>query len=212
MQLLLVRHGNTFEEGSPSVWVGSKTDLPLTAKGNKQAETLGSILTGLRLPIAAIYTGPLTRHRQHGAILAKALGKSEDTILVDDRLQEIDYGTWEGKSNEAIRQQGQGSALDAWDKHATWPADGLWGEDEQSLKRRVGDFLAAAERHAGDNATLLAVTSGGVLRSFYSFADDSGANGQRPSKVATGNVCGLRWQATGWNVVFWNVPPNDIPI
>lgn len=213
MQLLLVRHGNTFEEGSPSVRVGSKTDLPLTVKGMKQAELLGSILTGLRTPIAAIHTGPLTRHRQHGAIAAKALGRSEAAILVDNRLQEIDYGTWEGKTDEAIRQEGNGAALDAWNKYGIWPKDGVWGEDEQSLILRVQDYLASAEHCAGESATLLGITSGGVLRYFHKCAvDDSPAGGQRSSKVAPGNVCSLHLQQATWKVLYWNVPPDEVPI
>lgn len=212
MQLLLVRHGNTFEEGSPSVWIGNKVDLPLTAKGVSQAESLGSLLRNFRIPVAAIYTGPLTRHRQHGAILAQALGRSQ-TNLVDDRLREIDYGAWEGKSDEAIRQEGHEAELKAWNSNATWPKSGVWNEDEQSLETRVDDFLASAEHCAGEHVTLLGVTSGGVLRYFYKHALLNRSDSERQtSKVATGNVCGLYLQSTSWKILFWNVPPNEVPI
>jgi len=212
MQLILVRHGNTFEEGSPSVWLGNKMNLPLTSKGVSQAETLGPFLKNLRIPVAAIYTGPLVRQRQHGAILARALGKSESEILVDDRLREIDYGTWEGKSDEVLRQEGQKAQLEAWSTDAVWPTDGAWGEDEQSVETRVDDFLASAERCAGEHVTLLGVTSGGTLRYFYKRAVHNRSDDVRQTKVATGNVCGLYLQSASWKVLFWNIPPTDVPI
>ena len=37
IRLILVRHGNTFEAGQKCVKVGSKTDMPLTAQGLRQA-------------------------------------------------------------------------------------------------------------------------------------------------------------------------------
>ena len=44
MLLLLARHGNTFNKGDKIVWVGARTDLPLTAKGREQALALGQAL------------------------------------------------------------------------------------------------------------------------------------------------------------------------
>lgn len=213
MQLLLVRHGNTFEEGAESVWIGSKTDLGLTAIGIHQAEALGSFLKKFRIPIAAIFTGPSTRHKQHGAILARALGRSESLNVVDDRLREIDYGAWEGKSSNELRQNGQGPALDAWDENAIWPIGANWGEDEQSLISRVDDYLASAEHLAGENTTLVGITSGGVLKYFKKRALQASTGNQEATfKVATGNVCSLYLQFTSWKILYWNVSPNEIPL
>lgn len=211
MHLLLVRHGNTFEEGAPSVWVGSRTDLPLTATGLAQAQTLGSTLHTLSIPISALYSGPLLRHRQHAAIVAQALGRLEQTVIIDARLKEIDYGVWEGKTNEEIRQAGQETTLHAWNEAATWPPPGLWGEDEQALQSRVRGFLATAQRDPTDNGTHVAITSGGVLKYFYKQAIDSRpADPQRSTKVATGHVCSLLFHESNWKVQLWNVPPGEL--
>ena len=39
-QLLIVRHGNTFETGETPRRVGLRTDLPLSSSGRKQANAL----------------------------------------------------------------------------------------------------------------------------------------------------------------------------
>ena len=45
MLLLLARHGNTFEPSDKVVWVGARTDLPLTSMGREQAAALGEGLS-----------------------------------------------------------------------------------------------------------------------------------------------------------------------
>jgi len=209
MQLLLARHGNTFEDGAPSLWIGSQTDLPLTAKGRTQAETLAAALKAASISIAAIYTGPLRRHREHGAIIAKALGQPESTLIIDDRLQEIDYGVWERKSNDDLRHSGFEDQLNAWNKNAVWPSSGVWGESEESLIARVGGFLASVQRETDDRNTRLAITSGGVLRQFYK---QCGGNSSAESKVGTGNACSISLLGSTRRVQFWNTQPSALSL
>ena len=71
MLLLLARHGNTFEAGDKVVWVGARTDLPLTAKGREQAAALGEGLRPVKSVIKHIVSGPLNRTREHAAIAAQ---------------------------------------------------------------------------------------------------------------------------------------------
>ena len=52
MLLLLARHGNTFEKGDKVVWVGARTDIPLTAKGRDQAAALAAGLQPVSLSIS----------------------------------------------------------------------------------------------------------------------------------------------------------------
>ena len=73
MLLLLARHGNTFNKGDKVVWVGARTDLPLTAKGREQAQALGQALTPFGPRIKRVISGPLLRTREHAGILCEAL-------------------------------------------------------------------------------------------------------------------------------------------
>jgi broad specificity phosphatase PhoE len=40
-RIVIVRHGNTFEAGETPRRIGARTDLPLTADGQAQADALG---------------------------------------------------------------------------------------------------------------------------------------------------------------------------
>jgi broad specificity phosphatase PhoE len=73
MLLLLARHGNTFNKGDKVVWVGARTDLPLTAKGCEQALALGQALLPFAPRIKRVISGPLLRTREHAGILCEAL-------------------------------------------------------------------------------------------------------------------------------------------
>ncbi|MGA3882329.1 histidine phosphatase family protein, partial [Bacillus pumilus] len=44
---VIVRHGNTFAAGEPPRRIGARTDLPLTAQGQAQAEALGAHFAAL---------------------------------------------------------------------------------------------------------------------------------------------------------------------
>ncbi len=73
MLLLLARHGNTFNKGDKVVWVGARTDLPLTAKGREQAQALGQALVPFAPQIKRVVSGPLLRTREHAAVICEAL-------------------------------------------------------------------------------------------------------------------------------------------
>ena len=73
MLLLLARHGNTFNKGDKVVWVGARTDLPLTAKGREQAQALGQALMPFAPQIKRVISGPLLRTREHAAIICEGL-------------------------------------------------------------------------------------------------------------------------------------------
>lgn len=74
MLLLLARHGNTFEKSDKVVWVGARTDLPLTGKGKEQAQALAAGLQPLASRIKRVIAGPLKRTREHAEIAAGQAG------------------------------------------------------------------------------------------------------------------------------------------
>ncbi len=210
MLLLLARHGNTFEAGETATWVGARTDLPLTAKGREQAAALAAGLEPAKARIVRIVAGPLLRTREHAAIAAGRLGL-EKPMEIDERLREIDYGAWEGKSSEEIRAAGGEAELKAWDRRGVWPSAAGWRPSEDAIARNVADIangLAAAL--SGEDAALI-VTSNGILRFFLKLvpgAFDAMAASDA-LKVATGNCCALAFEEGAWRIAFWNrQPPN----
>ena len=142
MELHLIRHPR------PAVAPGTcygRTDLPLLEPPHQLAAALRRLLP----PDFALYASPLQRAR----LLAEALGAPS----IEGRLQEIDFGEWEGRSFEAI-----GNAIDAW------AADPLefrapGGESPHQMAVRVmAAFTEIRDRHAAGPVVIVA--HGGPLR------------------------------------------------
>jgi broad specificity phosphatase PhoE len=211
MLLLLARHGNTFEAGETAVWVGARTDLPLTAKGREQAATLAEALQPVKAQLRRIESGPLKRTRDYAEIATRELGLDLN-IHVDERLREIDYGLWEGKSSEEIEALGGAVELKAWNMQADWPLSPGWTPAAQTITANVRSVAEELTSKLEDGHAALLVTSNGILKFFLKMVpgafDEMAADGKL--KVATGNCCALRHSERGWETVFWNVPPSRL--
>jgi probable phosphoglycerate mutase len=211
MLLLLARHGNTFEPGETATWAGARTDLPLTEKGREQAAALATGLTPAQARIVRIVSGPLLRTRQHAAIVACRLSL-KDAVEIDERLCEIDYGAWEGKSSEEICAAGGETELNAWDRHGVWPSAPGWSPPEDAIATNVADIARGLAAALSREDAALIVTSNGILRFFLKLVpgafDAKAAEGAL--KVATGNCCALSLEEEAWRVECWNRQPSDL--
>lgn len=95
-EIYLIRHSET-------AWTLSgqhtgRTDIPLTARGERDAHALGARLQGLGF--AQVLTSPLRRARRTGELAG--FGASAQT---DSDLTEWDYGAYEGRRTADIRRE-----------------------------------------------------------------------------------------------------------
>jgi len=134
-----LRHGETAWNAQGRL-CGS-TDVPLSDVGRRQAQSLA-----LRLrPIAvdALYSSPLSRAWETASLIGETIGMEP---LVDYRLAELNYGTWEGRTFAEIERDTR-AAYEAWDADPAHLAPPR-GETGLQLIQRVMPFLAeVAERH-----------------------------------------------------------------
>lgn len=213
MLLLLARHGNTFSKGDKVVWVGARTDLPLTAKGKAQAEALAAGIEPFRPHIKRVISGPLKRTKEHAEIAAAGL-RLETPIEADERLREIDYGLWEGKSSEEIQALGGDTELKAWNEKGDWPRIPGWAPPAEIIAANVAQLAGELAATLGGGDAALLVTSNGILKFFLKLVpgafEDMAAT--EALKVATGHACALRHSARGWEVLFWDREPSQIGV
>lgn len=80
IELHFLRHAHA---GDPEAWTGDDEARPLSDKGEKQADRLGSFLAGVGFKPDAIISSPKLRAAQTAAIVAGHLGVPYST---DDRL------------------------------------------------------------------------------------------------------------------------------
>ncbi len=127
--IVFARHGQTAPNRDGLVL--GRADPDLTGEGHRQAARLGVALACE--PVTAIVTSPLLRARQTAEAVAAACG--DVPVLVDQRLVEIDWGTWEGRPAGSLAV----ADVDRWRAdEGTAPE----GESLDSLSRRVESFCA----------------------------------------------------------------------
>lgn len=110
--LYLFRHGAT-GWNADGRWAG-RADMPLSELGRAQVERLAARLAAMPGPWAAAFASPLSRSRASATIVAAALGLA---VEVDERLTEISYGAWEGKTPGEVMATPDGAR-----HHAAWEA------------------------------------------------------------------------------------------
>lgn len=94
-ELWLIRHGET--EWSVAKRHTGRTDISLTPEGERQATRLRQSLAGREFSL--VLCSPLVRARE----TCRLAGYGDAASLTDDLL-EWDYGIYEGKTTEEIRQ------------------------------------------------------------------------------------------------------------
>lgn len=79
-ELHLLRHAHA---GDPAAWEGPDADRPLSDKGVRQAERLGTFLAGIHFRPDVIVSSPKVRALRTAEIVGKHIGLD---VRVDDRL------------------------------------------------------------------------------------------------------------------------------
>ena len=182
--LVLARHGET--EWSLAGRHTSRTDLPLTTEGRRQAELLATRL-GDR-SFARVLTSPLSRAVETCRIAGFG-GVSE----VTEDLCEWDYGDYEGRRTIDIRRDRPGWSL--WD-------DGVPnGETAEEVATRVDRVIAAARAAPGDVALF---AHGHVLRVLAARWLGVDARAGRWFALAPATISVLGWEREARVIAGWN--------
>ena len=130
-----------------------QTDDPLTENGWAQMWAA----VGDNRPWRRIVTSPLTRCAEFADALAEATGLTAER---DERLVEVGYGSWAGKTPDALASEDpEGFAAFRADPWNNRPAD---AESMEAFTRRV--LTAYREHEAGSGDPLLIVAHAGVIR------------------------------------------------
>lgn len=153
LTVYILRHGETTWNADNNRYCG-RTDITLTEKGFKQAETVRQQLVGTSFD--AVYSSPLYRAYETARI-ASGLD-----VVKDSRLIEADFGQWEGKTKEEFTSEDPRS----WQAWAADPGNnraGNTGETANEVVARVDDFFRELlQKHK--NGQVMVVAHNGVNR------------------------------------------------
>ena len=132
LTILLIRHGETILNAESRFRGHSEVDL--NNRGRRQARALARNLP--RFSPSHVYSSPLKRCLETARPLSNELGL---TVVVDPRLIDLNYGTWQERPIAEVAGQSPGD-------YAAWRAGDLslrfpGGELLQGVVERVHSFL-----------------------------------------------------------------------
>ncbi len=182
----LIRHGET--EWSLSGAHTSRTDLPLTTEGERQAAELSAFL-GHR-SFSLVLVSPLKR-----ALETCKLAGYADCAEVEENLREWNYGDYEGKSTAEIRQKRPGWNL--------WNDGVLNGESVDQVYLRAQRVVQRAENIDGDVALF---AHGHILRVLTSCWLGLPADAGRLFALSTATISILSYEREQRVISRWNQP------
>jgi phosphoserine phosphatase len=146
--ILLVRHGHV-PGISPERFRG-RADIELTERGHAEARKTADWIARTWQP-TIVYTSPMKRCRDTGTEIATRCGVSVEVL---DDLNDLDYGSWQWQTNEAI-------AADSPLLYRRWRTTPHLmrfpkGESFQELIARAADALRhAMERHPSETIVMV---------------------------------------------------------
>ncbi len=211
MRIILSRHGNTFNSSAEAYWVGGANDLPLVEEGRNQAKCCGQALKKAGIELDGIYCAPLKRTREYAEIIVSEIGMNIEPII-DERLREIDYGNWAGKSNDEIIELYGRQEVEEWQKYSKWPMSGNWLPGEKKIASAIKSLAMKIVENHKENDNVMVVSSNGILRYFLKLVPgefDRRVN-EQTLKVKTGNLCVISYSGSAFLVDFWNRNPADL--
>ncbi len=205
MKLLLCRHGNTFGPGDTPVWVGKTQDLPLVESGRNQAHAVATAIEKHHAVPAAVYCASLRRTREFADILIRHL-KFPSPPVIDERLDELDYGDWGGLTGEEVKRKFGSEAVTAWETNAIMPTNCHWDPTAAVALAEAQSFISEMHSRHGADDSVVVVTSNGRLKFFA-----KALSLRNVGKVATGHVCRIEIHEQHSKVDFWNIAPLEWP-
>lgn len=187
-ELWLVRHGETAWslDGRHTSW----TDIPLTDHGRQRAQELHEFLSGRAF--AAVFVSPRKRARETCDIAGYG-----DVAVVDDNLQEWNYGESEGKTTQQMREV-HGPSWSVW----TDPI--LGGESVEHVGERTDAMIARALAAAAVGGDVALFAHAHILRILAARWIGLPALGGKLFGLGTGSVSVLGFERETRVIAKWN--------
>jgi probable phosphoglycerate mutase len=184
-EIWIARHGET--EWSRTGRHTGRTDVPLTAEGERQAAALARALGGRKF--ALVLSSPLSR-----AWATCRLAGYGDVAQPSDDLLEWDYGAVEGRTSADVRREQPGWTI--------WSRGVSGGEAIEDVAARAERVIARALAAGGD---ALLFSHGHLLRVLTARWLGLGPRDGRLFALGTASIGVLGFESATRVVRAWNV-------
>jgi isoleucyl-tRNA synthetase len=155
-KLFIARHAES-EGNIANIYQGKAPATPLTERGLKQAKALADKIKKSEGSdaIKVIYCSPLQRTQQTAAAIAKETGA---TIIIDERLKEVEFGEYEGKHIDfddlAFVRERRAHKMEKGQVESIYHFHGM--ETWSSIELRLNKFLEEMlPKHKGESVCIV---------------------------------------------------------
>jgi len=183
-QIWLIRHGET--EWSLSGAHTSRTDIPLTENGKKQAGAIGTFLSGKSFSL--VLTSPMLRARETCRIAGFG-----DVAKIEPNLREWDYGVFEGCKTHDMRKEAPNWSI--------WSSVISGGEALDDVGGRARRVIARAASADGDTALF---AHGHILRILAACWLNLNPDAGRLFALDAGSISVLGYEHANCVIRLWN--------
>jgi alpha-ribazole phosphatase len=199
-RILLVRHAQPTSDARGRCY--GALDIGFSARGRAQAQLLACTLE--QVPLAAIYTSPSRRAVDSAAPAAQAHAL---TPIIDERLRELDFGDFEGRTYGEIERSNPERYRQWMDTPTLVQFPG--GESYTQLRARaLAAIDAIRARHLGETAAVF--SHGGVLRTILADCLSMPADAIFRLDQRHGAISIIDWIDTTPLVRLLNAPPTTL--
>ena len=153
IKLILIRHPET-EWNEKKRYMG-RADIPLNSKGKKQARIISNYLK--KEKVSVVYSSGLKRALETAELIAKTRNLK---VKQDPRLNETNFGRWEGMTFKQIQKRYPGLAKKFISNLLKLRIPG--GESFPEFKNRINGFLKEILTRKKGNVVI--VSHGGTNR------------------------------------------------
>ena len=155
MKLYIIRHGQT--DWNIAKKIQGRQDIPLNERGRYQAGCLKKAMENR--PVTAVFSS----HQIRAMETAKAVASSSGSVVIPVKdLMEINYGSWEGKTEEELLQEDR-ALYEAWWSHPAETAP-PGGESISQVNERCQKAWKEIKPQLTGDAAIVA--HGGLLAHF----------------------------------------------
>lgn len=162
MQIYVIRHGQT--DWNAEYRLQGQKDIPLNDTGRGQASGNGGALADILGADTGLYdfvASPLLRTRETMERVRASMGLTPELYRTDDRLRELSFGAWEGKTLREVANVSPALLEERENDKWAFVPPGDDAESYEILSWRVGAWLKDVV------GPTVCVAHGGVIRALF---------------------------------------------
>ena len=194
-KVYLLRHGES-EANRRGILAGPDNSIDLTEKGRKDSRKASKYLC--KVDLTHIYTSPISRCIQTIDLLINS--KPQIPVSVDGRIQEMNYGDWNGKELNLLSKTREWKRIQNQPSKFKFPQ----GESFTQLRRRVQSFLTEISELQGP---VLVVSHGDVIKMMLTCTLDLSTDNFQKFVIQPASISIIEYDDKTKNLIATNQRP-----